>query len=76
MRVILRIVLVPVSLFIALLLAIFAARRFVYHVRPGFNEGTPVTILVFAAVFLFVLVGILVVGNVLVSRHFKGENSK
>jgi hypothetical protein len=36
----------------ALVVAIYAARPFVFQVREGFNEGTPVQMLVFTFVFI------------------------
>ena len=76
MKVISRILMVVAAPVIALELAGYAARPFVYHVRRGFNEGTPVTLLVFAAVFLFILVCTLVVGNVLITKYVRYWNSK
>jgi hypothetical protein len=60
----------------ALVVAIYAARPFVFQVREGFNEGTPVQMLVFTFVFISAFALFVISGSCLVKRHHrKSSNS-
>ena len=66
---------VVASFFGALVAAIYAARPFVYHVHQGFNEGTPVQMLVFAFVFISAFVLFLISGSWIVKRRHRDSSN-
>ena len=74
MKWVLNVLISFISIGVALVSAIYAARPFIYHVHPGFNEGTPVTMFVFIATFLFTFGICLSIGLLLVNQYFRSRN--
>jgi hypothetical protein len=63
-----RIVLSILCLFPARIVAGWLGNMYVYHVRPGFNEGTPITVAAVLIGFAGSYVVFWILGNVLIRR--------
>jgi hypothetical protein len=75
MKLALRLVLVPVSLALAFLLAIWGERLTVAPMGHG-HEGTPVTVLEFFTVFPLASIVLFITGNRAINRYFSSTKSK
>jgi hypothetical protein len=73
MKIAARILLVLFSIFLAYSAGLYAERFTLVPLPSGQFEGTPATIIVFLGVFFFVLLVVLVVGNLLLSRYFRSK---
>jgi hypothetical protein len=65
-----------VSLIISFVATGYAIRPFVYHVRPGFNEGTPVTAIVFLVAFPTFFAICFLIGYLLVNRYCRSVDER
>jgi hypothetical protein len=73
MKIAARILLTLFSIFLAYSAGLYAERFTVAPLRSGGFEGTPITLPAFLGAFFFVLLLVLVVGNVLLNRYFKSK---
>jgi len=71
LRLFLRLLLIVFSVFAAYYAGLYAERFTLVPLRSGRFEGNPATLVVFFAVFVFVLTVLLVAGNILLNRHFR-----
>jgi hypothetical protein len=76
MKLALRLVLVPVSLTLAFLLAIWGERFTAAPLGHGRYEGTPVTVIEFFTVFPLASIVLLITGNRAINRYFSSTKSK
>jgi hypothetical protein len=76
MKLTLRVALIFISPVLAYLSAIWAARFTGVPMPDGSYEGTPVTIVVGYGVFAFVLITLLLAGNLSINRWIRSKNSK
>jgi hypothetical protein len=70
-RVLLRIVTVLVSVFVALVAASYASASFDYEISSRVYEGTPIPTIVFVSVFLPLLVLLVATGALVINRTYR-----
>jgi uncharacterized membrane protein YciS (DUF1049 family) len=73
--VLLRIVIVLVSVFVALVAASYASASFDYEISSGVYEGTPITTIVFIGVFVPLLVLLVATGALLINRKYRNPRA-
>jgi hypothetical protein len=73
MKLVARIFLAVFAMSLAYFAGLYAERFTVAPLRSGGFEGTPVTLPAFLGVFFFVLLVVLIVGNVLLNRYFRSK---
>jgi hypothetical protein len=73
MKVVARISLAVFAAFLAYFAGLYAERFTVAPLQSGGFEGTPITLPAFLGAFFFVLLLVLIVGNVLLNRYFKSK---
>lgn len=69
--VLLRIITVLVSVFVALVAASYASASFDYEISSGVYEGSPITTIVFVFVFLPLLVLMVATGALVINRKYR-----
>ena len=69
--VLLRIITVLVSVFVALVAASYASASFDYEISSRVYEDTPITTIVFVSVFLPLLVLLVATGALLINRKYR-----
>jgi hypothetical protein len=73
MKVLGRIFLSMFAIFVGYRAGLYAESYTMAPLASGGFEGTPATFPVFLGVFLFVLLGVLVLGSVLLNRYFRSR---
>jgi hypothetical protein len=76
MKGILRLALLLASIPIAYFAAMYAESFTGAPLGDGHMEGTPATEVAFSTIFPLTLIGVLVFGNMLISRYFGSRNLK